>query len=67
MQVCVRFSTTDAGGNDLVRESKLSLIDLAGSERASATLNRGARLQEGANINKVGGVVVHFVVVGDGD
>lgn len=35
-----------------MRESKLSLIDLAGSERASATLNRGARLQEGANINK---------------
>lgn len=33
-------------------ESKLSLIDLAGSERASATNNRGARLQEGANINK---------------
>jgi kinesin family protein 18/19 len=30
----------------------LSLIDLAGSERASATNNRGARLQEGANINK---------------
>lgn len=30
LQVCVRFSTTDAYGNDLVRESKLSLIDLAG-------------------------------------
>jgi kinesin family protein 18/19 len=50
--VSVKFSTTDASGNDLVRESKLSLIDLAGSERASATLNRGVRLQEGANINK---------------
>jgi hypothetical protein len=35
-----------------VIESKLSLIDLAGSERASVTNNRGARLQEGANINK---------------
>lgn len=34
--------------------AKLSLIDLAGSERASATKNRGARLHEGANINKVG-------------
>lgn len=33
-------------------ESKLSLIDLAGSERASATNNRGVRLQEGASINK---------------
>lgn len=32
--------------------SKLSLIDLAGSERASATKNRGKRLLEGANINR---------------
>jgi len=39
-------------GREMVVESKLSLIDLAGSERASATNNRGARLQEGANINK---------------
>lgn len=30
----------------------LSIIDLAGSERASATKNRGDRLIEGANINK---------------
>jgi kinesin family member 18/19 len=30
----------------------LSIIDLAGSERASATQNRGERLLEGANINK---------------
>lgn len=30
----------------------LSIIDLAGSERAAATRNRGDRLQEGANINK---------------
>ena len=32
--------------------SKVSLVDLAGSERASATGARGARLKEGANINK---------------
>jgi len=32
--------------------AKLSLIDLAGSERASATNNRGLRLVEGANINR---------------
>jgi kinesin family protein 18/19 len=31
---------------------KLSLIDLAGSERASQTHNRGERLVEGANINR---------------
>ncbi len=29
-----------------------SIIDLAGSERAAATKNRGVRLNEGANINK---------------
>lgn len=29
-----------------------SMIDLAGSERAAATKNRGSRLMEGANINK---------------
>lgn len=32
--------------------SKLCLIDLAGSERANATGATGARLKEGANINK---------------
>lgn len=30
----------------------LSIIDLAGSERAAATKNRGERLHEGANINR---------------
>ncbi|CDK25732.1 unnamed protein product [Kuraishia capsulata CBS 1993] len=30
----------------------LSIIDLAGSERASVSKNRGERFQEGANINK---------------
>lgn len=30
----------------------LSIIDLAGSERASVTKNRGERLLEGANINR---------------
>lgn len=30
----------------------LSIIDLAGSERAAATKNRGERLYEGANINR---------------
>ena len=32
--------------------SKMSLIDLAGSERAAATANRGQRMVEGANINR---------------
>jgi kinesin family protein 18/19 len=32
--------------------SKLSLIDLAGSERASTSSNIGIRMKEGAMINK---------------
>ena len=32
--------------------AKMSLIDLAGSERATVTKNRGARFREGANINR---------------
>jgi len=35
-----------------VNMSKLSLIDLAGSERGAASDNRGKRLMEGANINR---------------
>jgi kinesin family protein 18/19 len=35
-----------------VLSSKLSLIDLAGSERASSTENRGQRLVESTNINR---------------
>lgn len=35
-----------------IRVGKLSLIDLAGSERAAKTGNRGMRMIEGANINK---------------
>eukprot|EP00002_Diphylleia_rotans_P019894 TRINITY_DN3848_c0_g1_i3.p1 TRINITY_DN3848_c0_g1~~TRINITY_DN3848_c0_g1_i3.p1 ORF type:complete len:789 (+),score=127.94 TRINITY_DN3848_c0_g1_i3:114-2480(+) len=44
----------DATGNvrEELRIGKLSLIDLAGSERASVSQNRGIRLIEGANINK---------------
>ncbi|KNC76730.1 hypothetical protein SARC_10787 [Sphaeroforma arctica JP610] len=38
--------------NSEVRRAKLLLIDLAGSERASATTNQGARMLEGAKINK---------------
>ena len=38
--------------NTQVRIGKLSMVDLAGSERASKTDNKGARLKEGANINR---------------
>lgn len=52
LQVTVKHTRRTESGHEHVVESKLSLIDLAGSERASATCNRGSRLQEGANINK---------------
>lgn len=35
-----------------VRIAKMSLIDLAGSERASTTNAKGARFIEGTNINR---------------
>lgn len=34
------------------KAAMLSMIDLAGSERAATTRNRGLRLKEGANINR---------------
>ena len=37
---------------DGITYAKLQMIDLAGSERAAATENRGQRMVEGANINK---------------
>ena len=40
------------GGGKTKRLSKLSLIDLAGSERADKTDNRGQRLVEGRKINQ---------------
>ncbi|KAL1517862.1 hypothetical protein ABEB36_001570 [Hypothenemus hampei] len=39
-------------GTREVRRAKLSMIDLAGSERGSSTGYVGARFKEGANINK---------------
>jgi len=52
MQLTVKHKKRNESARETVIESKLSLIDLAGSERASATNNSGVRLQEGANINK---------------
>jgi len=40
------------GPHQRILVGKLSLIDLAGSERASMSNNRGTRLIEGANINR---------------
>ncbi|KAK4504452.1 hypothetical protein PRZ48_005368 [Zasmidium cellare] len=52
LQVNVSLKDRNASVNEPVTFATLSIIDLAGSERASATKNRGVRLQEGANINK---------------
>ena len=52
MQVVLRQSDSAAGLSTDVRVSKLSLIDLAGSERGSATGHKGARFREGTNINR---------------
>jgi hypothetical protein len=46
----LRISRADADGSEI--RSKVSLVDLAGSERSDATGATGARLKEGAAINK---------------
>lgn len=52
VQVLIERKEKTAGVKGTVLQSKLSLIDLAGSERAAATENRGLRMLEGANINR---------------
>jgi len=52
LQAVVEHKDKNQGIHEEITTSKLSLIDLAGSERASATNNTGQRMIEGANINK---------------
>lgn len=52
LQINVAQKDRNANIDEPHTMATLSIIDLAGSERASATKNRGARLTEGANINK---------------
>ncbi|OQV00901.1 Kinesin motor domain-containing protein [Cladophialophora immunda] len=52
LQINVAQKDRNAGVEEPHTMATLSIIDLAGSERASATKNRGERLLEGANINK---------------
>ena len=52
LQVIVELKEKGQGLTSHVQVGKLSLIDLAGSERASVTNNKGIRLLEGANINR---------------
>lgn len=46
-----------------VRTATLTLCDLAGSERASATENRGQQMREGANINRYACTVSYLFVI----
>ncbi|KAF1870263.1 hypothetical protein Lal_00003469 [Lupinus albus] len=52
LQVVVQYRVRDAAMNIINRAGKLSLIDLAGSERALCTDQRTVRSIEGANINR---------------
>ncbi|KAG6000460.1 hypothetical protein E4U21_005414 [Claviceps maximensis] len=52
LQINVAQKDRNADVNEPHTMATLSIIDLAGSERASVTKNRGVRLTEGANINK---------------
>jgi len=50
--VSVKQRQRVSGVQQQVRVGKLFLIDLAGSERAANTQNRGKRMVEGAHINR---------------
>ena len=52
LQVLVEGKNNSVGKIGRIKIGKLSLVDLAGSERAANTKNTGARLVEGANINR---------------
>ncbi|KAJ1340385.1 hypothetical protein BSLG_005027 [Batrachochytrium salamandrivorans] len=52
LQIHLRHRDKCSSSLSVVKMSTLSIIDLAGSERASATRNTGERLLEGANINR---------------
>ncbi|KAF8529003.1 P-loop containing nucleoside triphosphate hydrolase protein [Hysterangium stoloniferum] len=52
LQIHLTTSPRTADTSELYKMATLSIIDLAGSERASATKNMGERMVEGANINK---------------
>lgn len=52
LQVVIEYRDKNSGTETEINFAKLSLIDLAGSERATSTGNKGARMMEGAAINK---------------
>jgi kinesin family protein 18/19 len=52
LQITVEQQARTAAIETERRVAKLCMIDLAGSERAAATANRGQLMREGANINR---------------
>ncbi|XP_019492965.1 PREDICTED: kinesin-like protein KIF19 [Hipposideros armiger] len=52
LQVTVRQQSRGSDLAEEVRVGRLFMVDLAGSEQASQTQNRGKRMQEGAHINR---------------
>ncbi|XP_077061302.1 kinesin-like protein KIF19 [Siphateles boraxobius] len=52
LQVAVKQKSRVKDINEEVRLGKLFMVDLAGTERASQTQNRGKRMKEGAHINR---------------
>ncbi|KAI9208256.1 P-loop containing nucleoside triphosphate hydrolase protein [Polychytrium aggregatum] len=52
LQIRIRTREKVTGVTAVWKSATLSIIDLAGSERASATKNKGDRQLEGANINR---------------
>ncbi|NWI70228.1 KI18B protein, partial [Todus mexicanus] len=51
-QICVKQQDRVGGLTRNLQVAKMSLIDLAGSERASVANTKGERLREGSNINR---------------
>jgi kinesin family protein 18/19 len=52
LQVFIKQKDKSAGLSAEVKIAKLSMIDLAGSEKGAVTGSKGARFREGSNINK---------------
>ncbi|OMJ15083.1 Kinesin-like protein 5 [Smittium culicis] len=52
LQIRIRQKSKNSGLNANMLTATLSIIDLAGSERATVTQNKGDRMREGANINR---------------
>ena len=52
LQIIIEYRNRNSGTETQINFAKLSMIDLAGSERATATANKGQRMLEGASINK---------------